>query len=291
MNSVLPFAEIQKLVHIDKKISRDTEYLRDTDEERLWAALQTRTSGLAQNLALWGPLAPKNAVSPYATASMISWALRVVAGYSSIYELGSILQTKCMLIDSDVVAREVNNSERMRDYKPDGKFPKNANLVTLRERLTQRCGVTYLNEVKGLEFVALPLNTRNEHWSLVLYSCATNALAHFDSLGDLNEGTAKSVYNLLVNLKFIPQGAEFVRRVVPVTQAGGWQCGYAVMVTALHYAGALRAIVPDARETKDVIEDNAKLRVMIGYLLGRSRQAREVNRLCATRLANIYVDQ
>ena len=275
---------------MDKKITRTTEYLQDADEERLWAALQTRTSGLAQNLALWGPLAPKNAVSPYATASMINWALRCVGDFSSVYELGSILQTKCMLIDSDVVAREVRASECTRDYAPNGKFPKNANLVTLRERLT-RCGATYWNQVQGLEFVALPLNTANEHWSLALYSCATNMLAHFDTLSDYNEPMAKSAYNLLVNLQFIPHGAEFVRRVVPVTQAGGWECGYAVMVTALHYAGALAAIAPDARETKDVIEDNTKLRAMINNLLGRSRQAREVNRLCATRLANIYVDQ
>jgi hypothetical protein len=96
---------------------------------------------------------------------------------------------------------------------------------------------------------------------------------------------------LLVNLNFIPHGTEIVRRTVPATQAGGWQCGYALLTSALYYSGALREAVPDAEEMKDVIEDNAKLRVMIGYLLSRSRQAREVSMLCTARLANIYVDE
>jgi hypothetical protein len=288
--STLPFEVIQTLTVIDRKLQLATEYLSDLDEERLRAAQKTKSSGLAQNLALWGPLAPKNAISPYATASIINWTLRCVGRYSSVHELGSVLQTKCMLVDSVVVAREIANFERVRDYTPDAKYPKNINLVSLRERMT-RVGAAHLNGVPGLEFVAFPLNTENEHWSLALYVCQSGVFAHFDSLGDLHNNLASSAYKLLVNLNFIPHGTEIVRRTVPAIQAGGWQCGYALLTSALYYSGALREAVPDAEEMKDIIEDNVKLRTMIGYLLSRSRQAREVSMLCTARLANIYVDE
>jgi hypothetical protein len=241
-------------------------------------------------LHMWGPLAPKRELSPCATCGIINWALQHVARFSPVGELDTCTTCENLFIDSAVVAHEVRRFESAESYQPDGKFMRKCNLVFLRERLRSLKAQSFA-DVAELEVVVLPLNTNNLHWSILLYYCKTNEFLHLDSVDKLNDSVALSASKLLTVLNFVPRGASFWTRVVPVQQKSVWECGYAALVQAFFFSGVLATFMPQCTDPREIIQNTALLKQFIRELLQRSRLARQVNAFASSRLDNIYNSQ
>jgi hypothetical protein len=281
---------LQNLAIAERDRQVRSMFLDGTDEAILEKAAKPHVPNKSWNFSLWGSLAPENAISSFANSTIIIWALRTLGGYCSVADVASVLQTKFVYVDSALISHELDRFEVDKDYKPTDKFMKRANLFHLRERM-QRCTAKTLDEIPGVEIVAIPLNSKNAHWSLVIYSCKDKSVAHYDSIDGMHEDLAKKTYRLLAALNFIPHGAPYLRRSSPAQQSGGWECGFALIATALFLSDALEKIYPAVKDPKEVIENADKLRYLITYMLQRSREAREIDAFFSQRLDKIYTDE
>jgi len=285
---------LQNLALAERDRQVACQYLDGEDEAILEKAskppVSAATNSGTWNFSLWGSLAPETVVNSFANSSIISWALRCVGDYSTVPEIGSALQKKCVFVDSQVMSNELDRFEKEPKYTPNEKFMKRINLVAMRERLT-RCSAATLDKVPRLDYVAVVLHSKKAHWSLLVFSCAEKSVAHYDSLYGMHEDLAKATYRLLVALNFIPHGTLFLQRLVPAQQRGGWECGYAAIATALFLSDTLTKIFPSVTDFREVVENSDRLRYMIGYLLQRSHEAREVNKYFEQRLEKIYTDE
>ena len=259
----------------------------DSEEEHILRLAATKPK--FQNASSWGSLAPQDIVGRYANGTVIAWALKSIGQYCSTRDLGSVVQTPFLMIDSYMLAHELKRfSSTGTPYVPDAGFMKTQNLVSLRQRL-QHVGRTYLNQVDDLEVVAFVLNSRGEmaHWSVMFYFCRENSVVLFDSLGRSHFELAETAYRLFVTLNFIPSGAQFSRRTSSALQNGSWECGYIVISTALFFSRRLYEVLKDVADPNDVTANEELIRKLAGALFTRSQQNRIIEKLRDLRLSRV----
>jgi len=209
--------------------------------------------------------------------------------YCRVNEIGSCLQLNCAYVDSHVMEEELKRFESKDGYRPLTTMMK-INLSALRTRLNL-CNAPTLREVPNLDYTAFILNSRQDsHWSLLIYSIAENTIAHFDSMGDVNENLAERAYKMLVALRLIPAGTRIRRLANPTLQRGSWECGFSVIATALSFSDTLKYLVPD-RDAQSIAGNSQLLCAMISQLLKRSEAARALDQFYTLRLERIYDDK
>jgi len=278
--------QLQELTisHHNNKLARI--YLTTDDEQILRNALQGEEK---RRFSQWGALAPRDLIARWANASIISWTLECAGMYCRVNEIGSCLQLNCAYVDSHVMEEELKRFESKDGYRPLTTMMK-INLSALRTRLNL-CNAPTLREVPNLDYTAFILNSRQDsHWSLLIYSIAENTIAHFDSMGDVNENLAERAYKMLVALRLIPAGTRIRRLANPTLQRGSWECGFSVIATALSFSDTLKYLVPD-RDAQSIAGNSQLLCAMISQLLKRSEAARALDQFYTLRLERIYDDK
>jgi hypothetical protein len=273
------------IIYHNRKIAR--QFLLRDDEEILQNVLKADASYKPSE---WGALLPRDITSRWANPSIINWALECIGLYSTVSEIGSCLQMRCAFVDSYVMEEELKSFNSKDGYKPLS-IMKKSNLTMLRERLSL-CSAETLRDVPGLDFVVFILNSRKDvHWSILVYSVKENILAHFDSMGDVNESLAASAYKMLIALRFIPSGARIRRLANPMLQRGSWECGYVVIATAFHFSDVLRLLVDGVNDPQTLSADNLLLKRLVAAMLERSKLARQLDKLTTRQLERVYEDK
>lgn len=267
---------------------RNCSHLESEDEQALEMAARSPTR---QDYSQWGSLAPREIVGRYANGTIVAWALTAIGQYCTVRDVGSVVQTSQLMIDSYVLAQELKRFGKPgAPYTPDAKFMQTQNLVALRRRL-DFVGCTYLNQVPGLDVVALVLNSRGEmaHWSLMLYFCRENSVVLFDSLGRSHFELAETAYRLFVTLRFIPSGTLFERRqaAAAAQQRGAWECGYLTIANALFFSRRLYELLPDVTDPSQLTGNDETVRRLAAALLKRSQQNRIIAQFRDLRMSRI----
>lgn len=268
-----------------------TLHLFDDDMKVLLKAAEPRSKGGTQNFATWGVLAPRDVVSRYATGGIVNWAMQCVGLYSTVPEVGSCLQQKCMFVNSYVMEAELKRFETNEPHVPLSKEMKSMNLLALKQRIFSK-GYTTLDTVPGLEVAAFILNSKSSnHWSLALFDCRNRKFVHFDSADNIHELLAIKAYRLLVTVGLIPEGTEIARPQSAPQQVGGWECGYAMLATAFYYSRKLKTLIPEVDEPREVICNPDMLQRFISQLVVRATAALKTEEYHRLRLERIHRDK
>lgn len=278
---------LRRMAQAKAKIDRECSHLDSSDEHVLSLAASELK---IHNSASWGSLAPADVIKRYANSAIIMWALQTIGFYCSVRDVGSVLQTPYLVIDSHVLAHELARfSDDRQPYEPDASFMKTHNLVALRHRL-ENAGCADLNGVAGLEVVAFILNSRGPvaHWSIMFYFCRDNTVQLFDSLGYLHGELAETAYRLFVALNFIPHGATFSRKTTTALQTGSWECGFIAISAALFFSRRIKEVLPGAVNPDKVTADEDLMRELAVNLLKRSQQNRCVSKFRELRMETVY---
>jgi len=217
--------------------------------------------------------------------------MQCVGQFSTVKEVCSCLQRSNMFINSYVLEAELNRFEIDKPHVPLNKEMRDINLSALKRRIFSK-GYATLDQVPGLNSVAFLLNSKStNHWSLVIFDCHRKMFAHFDSADNINERLASKAFRLLITMGLFPDTTKFVRPECAPQQLGGWECGYAMLATALHYSGALRKMMPEVEEPRDVICNAERFQRFVTLLLVRATAARDTAAYHQLRLERIYRDE
>ncbi|NTX55727.1 DUF3626 domain-containing protein [Myxococcus sp. CA039A] len=82
---------------------------------------------------------------------------------------------------------------------------------------------------KDAPVLLFPVNTEETHWSLLVFSAATRAFVHYDSLGESNAGAARALIQKLHAKGYLSRALDFTTSADVERQEDGYNCGLYVI--------------------------------------------------------------